>query len=178
MRILLLSTVVLCAPFAVSAATLTGDDVNVAIKNLGTGSVEVGTGADLRLFGVSVDLDAGSDGSKFSWTTSKFESFGGYNVWSFSDLDFDDGSNLIGFIVAENAFDGLSIDVTSDSLTFSFDESSTFDKGVVLSGTFVTDSSVRQAPQPPASVPLPATAPLLLLGAAGMMALRRRKSRG
>lgn len=179
MRKLLLSTVVLCAPFAVSAATLTGDEINVAIKGVGTGTIEVGSGADLSLAGVVLDFDAGSNGMQLSWTTSKLESFGAYNVWTFSDLDFDDGSDLVGFLVSQNEFDDLTIDVTSDSLTFTFDEGSSFDTGLLLSGTFLTDKATLQAPPPPSSVPLPATAPLLLLGAAGMMALRRRrKSRG
>jgi hypothetical protein len=178
MRNLLLSAAVVCLPFVAPAATLSGDMIDVTIHGLGSQSVLVGSGTDFKLLGITLDFDAGSGNMNLAWTSNKLGTFHQYTSWTFSDLDFDDGSDLVGFLVTGTQFAGLSVSVTADSISFDFDQHATFNTGSVLSGTFITDApSARQQLAPPAAIPLPATAPLLVLGAAGLVALRRRKSR-
>jgi hypothetical protein len=91
MRNLLLSTAMVCLPFAASAATLSGDTIDVTIHGLGSQSVLVGSGADFSLLGIKLDFDAGSGNMNLAWASNKLGSFYEFTSWTFSDLDFDDG---------------------------------------------------------------------------------------
>lgn len=176
------------AAFALSAtvghaATLTGDTINVEIANGGTSvddTVVVGAGID-AVFGatdIDVDVNTGPDDNGLLIAITPGVSFcgiilcdGGTASFTFSDLDFSGGEELVDFIVDEAVSNFLGFTIVSPTeIVFDFlDDTITAPNGVQLSGTFVT--------QPMGAIPLPAGAPLLLAGLGAFAVMRRRKSK-
>jgi hypothetical protein len=178
MRKLVLSSLVALLPAVASASTLTGDDVYMQIPGFGNGMVTVGAGHDVMLGGTNFDLDAGPSGNMLHWNNREYESNFGVTSVVFGNMDFTDGSDLIGFLVSETQLTNLKVAVTASTLIFTFDANGVLEKGKkVIAGTYLTSGGIVSQ-QPPSPVPLPASAPLLLAAAGGLALLRRRKSRG
>ncbi|MBL8448037.1 MAG: PEP-CTERM sorting domain-containing protein [Zoogloeaceae bacterium] len=144
------------------AVALTGDTIT-----FDGGPVVVGAGID-RAFGVfAFDFDAGPDGDIFQWTSSASGFLGGTPfVPNIFDLDFNDGSTLVGFDLTSTLLSNLSFVVTPDSITFSHTSTGFVGPGVVISGRFITTST---------AVPEPTALTLVALGLAGF-ALNRRSA--
>ncbi|MCP4767667.1 MAG: VPLPA-CTERM sorting domain-containing protein [Gammaproteobacteria bacterium] len=153
-----------------NAATLTGDQVTVDLLPTAGDftSSPIGAGFDLSVGVFRFDFNGGVDGDEFL-----FEDNGGFfsnsNSILLSTLDFDDGSDLLGFDLISTSLSNLTFSFTANSLTFNFDlvPGSGPNNGPAIHGRFITDVS----PVPvPAAVWLFGTA---LLGFVGMS--RRRK---
>jgi hypothetical protein len=158
MKKIILATCMTVASFCASASTLTGDEVTITTTpSVFTMPLTVGAGTDLSVGSGSgtflFDLNRGPDGNRFTLTSVGSSTFSGSNSFTFSDLDFTDGSLLTGFNLLATSLSGFSFSTTADSITFSYSNAFAAD-GVVIDGTFVTS----------AAVPLPGTLPLVLLG--------------
>ncbi len=152
-----------------SAAVLTGDSIDFTVAPAGifsTPPVVVGAGDDLVSIFYHFDFDAGPAGDQFLWSSiPSAGNLAGSNAITLSDLDFNDGSSLIGFDLFSTLLSGLTISVMPDSITFSHTSTDMVGPGTVLSGRFITTSTHQ--------IPTPATAPLVLL-AAGIALWRAR----
>ncbi len=146
-----------------SAAVLTGDSII-----FDGSSVNVGAGID-DSFGVfSFDFDSGTESDLFVWTSSSSGFLGGTPfVPDMLDIDFDDGSTLVDFSLVSTLLSDLSYSITADSITFSHTSTGFIGPGIVLSGRFITTSSV---------VPEPSIIALFSLGLVGIGIARRRQS--
>jgi hypothetical protein len=169
-RVFLSLVVGLWSCFA-SASVLTGDTILFQV-NPGVVSATpatVGAGDDLVFANFRFNLDAGGAGDQFSWSsTPNAGALLNSTSIQISDLDFNDGSTLIGFDLFSTLLSGLVITTTSDSITFAYTTQEMVGPGLVLSGRFLTS----------ATVPLPGTAPLLLVGIALLAAQSSRRKRG
>ena len=113
-----------------NTASLTGDTIT-----FDNSFVNVGAGID-DSFGVfSFDFDAGTGGDVFEWTSSSSGFLGGIPFAPDQfDLDFDDGSTLIGFALTSTLLSGLSFVTTSDSIIFTHTSTGFIGPGTVISG--------------------------------------------
>ncbi|MFD1696442.1 VPLPA-CTERM sorting domain-containing protein [Roseibium aestuarii] len=159
-----------------SASTLLNDIVAINLKadaNYGSFVKTVGAGAEATYFSaLSVDMNAGAGGDLLQISSTRSaSSIDETNlfpvVWTFSLLNFSDGSVLSGFEVITSAFSDLVVDFGPDWLTLSYADA-TVPEGTLISGRFIT-TPVTQA------IPLPAPALLVLTGIAGLAAVGRRK---
>lgn len=158
----------LALPTGAFASSLTGDDVTMTFDPgaVYTSTFTAVSGVDESAFGFSVDVDSGTAADEFSWTIFGIGNLTGVTSFTLSDLDFDDGYDLVGFELYQTALDGVSFSFTADSMTVSWDPIGQFEAGVVLEGQYLT--------APPA-VPLPASAPLILLGLGALGVVGRRR---
>lgn len=159
----------LALPTGAFASTLSGDDVTITFNPgpVYTSTFTAVSGTDASAFGFDVDVDAGTAGDEFSWVSVGSGDLTGVTSFTLSDLDFDDGYDIIGFEVYSTILTGLSFSFTADSMTVSWDPIGAFEPSTVLTGQYLTA---------PAAVPLPASAPLILmgLGALGLVGRRRK----
>lgn len=139
-------------------AVLTGDTIV-----FDSSSVAVGPGIDDAIGAFSFDFDAGIDGDEFEWVSSSSAFLGGFTPDMF-DLDFNDGSTLVDFVVISTLLTDLTTTIGSDSILFSFSSTGFIGPGTVLSGRFVTSSS---------AVSVPATLSIVLVGLFGVWVGRK-----
>ncbi|ABV91786.1 hypothetical protein Dshi_0037 [Dinoroseobacter shibae DFL 12 = DSM 16493] len=174
MRKLLLTSLVALCPAVASATTLAGDTVNLALPGFGAVDVVVGSGIEFDLDGTTFDLNPNGTNNLLVVDGDVFGTVGNVSSLVISDMNFNDGSELTGFLVTQTNLVNLQVSFTADSLTFTFDPNTDSPNGILLEGAYLT-----QLPGAgPTPVPLPATAPLLLLAAGGLAVMRRRKARG
>jgi len=153
------------------AATMNGDSVNVEMSTVLGGSQGlqnsiVGAGVEGNYYGNQFfDFDDATDsfsissGSNYCGMTSC--AFTDKVSWALTSLDF--GGPLTGISFLLNNI-GATIDsFTADAVYFSWDNVN-IPQGTYLTLKFET-----------AAVPLPASLPLLMVGIAGLAALRRRR---
>ena len=154
------------APWFASASVLTGDTVTFTANPgvFGPVAALVGAGTDLTAAAFQFDFDAVA-GDAFTWISAPGAGgLAGSTSITISDLDFTDGSSLVGFLLDSTLLSGVSISTTADSLTISYTSVGTIGPGLVVSGRYVTT----------AVVPEPATLPLMLAGL-GLLGLSARK---
>ncbi len=158
----------LALPAAAAASTLTGDEVSIEFNPGGTYSstFTVGAGIDDEVNNFQLNVDAGTHGKQFHWTAiNAGGSLAGATSFTFSDLDFTDGSTLIDFEIKTTLLDDVVASVTNGVLTVSWSTTGIVGPGPVLHGKYITSV-----------VPLPASAPLILagLGVLGFVGRRRK----
>jgi hypothetical protein len=158
------------APWFASASVVTGDTVTFTANPgvFGPVAALVGAGTDLTAGVFQFDFDAGA-GDTFSWISSPAAGdLAGSTSITISDLDFTDGSSLVGFVLDSTLLSGVSISTTADSLTISYTSGGFVGPGTLISGRYVTR----------AEVPVPATLPLVLagLGLLGFSVRRRSQA--
>lgn len=158
----------LALPAAAAASTLTGDEVTIEFNpgSIYTSTFTVGSGVDDSINNFQLNADAGVHGSQFHWTgINAGGSLAGATSFTFSDLDFTDGSTLIGFKIKTTLLDDVVASVTNGVLTVSWSTTGIVGPGPILHGQYITTSVV----------PLPASAPLILagLGVLGFVGRRR-----
>jgi len=168
----------LCLPLAASAETPSGGDVLMELRrptgSFGSVNVTVGSGIEFDLDGTTFDLNRSDTGNLLVMDGDGFGTLGAVSSLIISDMILDDGSVPDGFIVTRPNLSNLSIGTTDDSLTFVFDNGTASPDGaIILEGSYV----ISDGPGAPSPIPLPATAPLLLLAAGGLAALRRRRAK-
>ncbi|WP_425041201.1 VPLPA-CTERM sorting domain-containing protein [Primorskyibacter sp. S187A] len=174
----ILATAILALGTAASASTLSGDSVTREVTNNGSiivpvTSFTVGAGVDFTDANINIDMNAGAMGDQLEITVAPgnyggMYSTSGTTVLTFGDLDFTDGSSLIGFdVIDDGPLDFVASIVDGSTLALTFDEAP-ITGGTFALGTYVTD--IVTAP-----VPLPAGGLLLLTGL-GAFAVSRRKS--
>lgn len=166
MKKLLSCALLAVAPWFVSASVLTGDTVTFTANPgvFGPVAALVGAGTDLTAGAFRFDFNAGA-GDAFSWISSPGAGgLAGSTSITISDMDFTDGSSLVGFQVDSTLLSGVSISTTADSLTISYTSVGLIGPGTVISGRYVTT----------AVVPIPATLPLVLAGL-GLLGLSVRR---
>jgi PEP-CTERM motif len=159
------------------ASTLTGDTVAINLKGgflpYGTQNVVVGAGPDGAFVNgtQSFDLNAGTNGDLFTVSSNAaYTALTGTGrvVWTLTDLNFSDGSPLIGFNIIES-LDPVTINsLTPTSVTFSYADTA------IPAGTYFEAQFVTQV----AAVPEPSTWAMMILGflGVGFMAYRRKQS--
>lgn len=162
------------------SSTLTGDVISYTLTQgipIQSGTVPVGSGPEVSVYGLSsltVDLNAGVDGNIFEFLSeSAYFSFNGIGpdpvVWTFSDLQFSDGSLLTGFEILSTLITSpISVVTTQDALTISYAPQD-HRPGAMIRGQFMTSPIASQ-------VPLPGTL-LLLMSAIGIAAIAHFRPR-
>lgn len=162
------------------SSTLSGDVISYTLTQgipIQNGTVPVGSGPEVSVYGLSsltVDLNAGVDGNIFEFLSeSAYFSFNGIGpdpvVWTFSDLQFSDGSLLTGFEILSTLITSpISVVTTRDALTISYAPQD-HRPGAMIRGQFMTSPIASQVPLPGAF--------LLLMPAIGMAAIARFRPR-
>ena len=162
----------LAEPMAANAGLLAGDSVDFAVDpSLFSITVPVVAGNDYDQDDRGVfefDFNAGANGDTFSWVAWDSGYLAGSTSFTLSSLAFDDSSALIGFDVLSSLLDGITVSTTATSLTVDYTSAGYIGPGTVLSGRYITTSSV----------PEPGTLALLGLGLAGLGFTRQRKASG
>lgn len=183
MKILLAALAAAMIPGGAFASTLAGDDVSLTISGPGVlyiADFPAVAGVDESEGVFQFDVDAGAGGDLFAWTSigNIAGQLAGANSMTLSDLDFSDGWTLTGFDVIQTLLSGVTVSTTSHSVTVNWTSpTDVVGPGTVIVGQFLTEPPI-QGPGGPATVPLPASAPLAMAGFAALLALGRRRRRG
>lgn len=169
MKKLISCALIAMTPLYASASVVTGDTVTLAANPgvFGPAASLVGAGTDLTVGNFSFDFDGGA-GDAFTWDSvpNAGALFGSTSI-TISDLDFTDGSSLVGFVLDSTLLAGVSIATTADSLTISYTSTGSVGPGRILSGRYQTSTGV----------PEPATMPLILAGLGLLIFLSRSRRR-
>ena len=154
------------------ASVLTGDSVVFQADPgvIAPASATVGAGDEFVFLNFRFDLDAGPGADGFSWVSEPGAGgLAGSTSIVLSDLDFTDGSSLVGFELFTTVLSGLVITTTPDSISFAYTSSGLVGPGPILTGQFLTESAV----------PTPGTAALMLsaLALVPLCSSRKRKAK-
>lgn len=158
----------LALPTSASASTLLGDEVSIIADPGGIYSTTftVDRGRDLAVGNFRANVSAGANGDQFHWSAvNSGGRLGGATSFTFSDLDFTDGSTLVGFKIKTTLLDDVVATVSNGVLTVSWSTKGIVGPGPVLHGKYITSV-----------VPLPASAPLILIGLGALGLIGRRRA--
>lgn len=177
MRLLPIASLVfplLASATVATSSTLAGDYVVLSIPTLGvTAGTNVVSGLDVAKGGIGWDLNTGANGNGFAMVSGGSYPIVGTSSFTFSSLDFSDGSSLIGFENLVSVFANTVVTFTSRSITFTFTDGP-ITEGTLISGTFVTDAPILP---PSTTVPLPASVPLMASAFGALAFAARRRNR-